>query len=145
MPMKIRFQKCNAAEHLLTTFLNGELAESLRYHTKTYFLHDVVHYCVEKELSIQNGFWGLLSQGYKTTDFGSGKVSLKELSRTEKIVGPVQSFFSGHMPAGLFWENMKGVPVDLPADFLTIVVAQVKAIMDRWRYLPVGEVLELEF
>lgn len=143
--MKIQFQKCNAAEHLLTTFLQGKVAEQHRYPTKTYFLHDVVHYCVEKELGIKNGFWGLLSQGCKTTDFGNGKVSLKELSRTEKIVGPVQSFFSGHMPADLFWENMKLVSLELPAGFLNVVVAQVKGIMDRWRYLPVGEVLELEF
>lgn len=143
--MNIQFQKRNAAQHTLSTFLDKKLQEQHTYDTKTYFLHDIVHYCVEKEVGIQNGFWGLLAQGYKIADFGTGKVPMRELGQTEKIVGPVQSFFSGHMPADLFWENMKLVPLALPAGFLDAVVAQVKGIMDQWRYLPVGEVLELEF
>jgi hypothetical protein len=143
--MKIRFQKCNAAEHLLSTFLDGKLQEQHVYNTKTYFLHDIVHYCVETELGIKSGFWGLLAQGYKTTDFGRGKVSLKVLGKTEKIVGPVQSFFSGHMPEELFWENMKLISFEPPVDFLNKVVKQIKAIEEQWRYMAIGEVLELEF
>ncbi len=143
--MQIQFQKRNAAQHTLRIFRGGTLMEQAVYDTKTYFLHDVVHYCVETQLGLKNGFWGLLAQSYKLADFGTGKVPMRELSRTEKIVGPVQSFYSGHMPADLLLENLKIIDFTPPEDFLTKVMARVKALMDTWRYLPAGEVLELHF
>lgn len=60
--------------------------------TKTYFLHDICHFVVEKNLQYSKGFWGMLSQGHSFKEqIGKDNPQTNELRFIEQIVGPVQS------------------------------------------------------
>ncbi len=113
----------------------------------TYFLHDIVHFCVETELNIKDGFWGLVSQGYHLHQLcGKENELTLKLRLTEQIVGPVQSVFNGHMPAGLFQETMEQIGFSRDySHFLDEVLFRIEHIINEWKFLPMGEVLELEF
>ncbi len=78
----------------------------------------------------------------------SGKTNelTEELRRVERIVGPMQSVFSGHLSMEMFEEHMKlinFIPED--ADFVGNVTAKIAGLMEQWKYLAIGRSLELEF
>lgn len=113
----------------------------------TYFLHDIVHFCVETELNIKDGFWGFVSQGFHLHQLcGKENELTLKLRLTEQIVGPVQSVFNGNMPAGLFQETMEQIGFSWDySHFLDEVLFRIEHIINEWKFLPIGDSLELEF
>jgi hypothetical protein len=144
--VNIIFTKNNPATHTITIFKDGEKWDEVTLDTKTYFLHDLVHYCVESELRLKQGFWGMIDQGYKMDQL-SGKTNelTDELRRIEHIVGATQSVYSGYMSAEMFHENLKVIQYSVSEGFLEKVMEKVKSVTDKWTYLPVGDSLKLEF
>ena len=145
--MKVTFKKINPANHSLTIIRQDKSTDEVTLHTETYFLHDICHFVVENELKLQNGFWGMLAQGYGIAQL-AGKTNelTAELRLIEHVVGGVQSMFWRHMTEDVFWQAMrnKNYTINDP-DFLNSVISKIQEIMNRWKYLPVGEVVELEF
>ncbi|MFA6150214.1 MAG: hypothetical protein WC716_02760 [Chitinophagaceae bacterium] len=145
--MKISFKKITLSKHQISVSENGDLLLQASLDSFTYFLHDIVHFCVESELNVKDGFWGLVGQGYNLDQI-SGKENELTLSLrfTEQIVGPVQSIFNGHMPAGLFQETMEQIGFSCDHfHFLDEVLFRIEHIINEWKFLPIGECLELEF
>jgi hypothetical protein len=145
--MKIVFRKLNLSSHSLSVIRNGVVFDEVVLDTRTYFLHDIVHYCVETELKLIGGFWGMIAKGYKMAQLsGKNNGLTEELRRVERIVGPVQSVFSGHLSIEMFEEHMKLIDfVPQNVDFVGNVIAKAKVLVEQWKYLPTGECLELEF
>lgn len=145
--MKISFKKINLSTHQLSVSKNDKMILHASLDSFTYFLHDIVHFCVETELNIKDGFWGLVSQGYHLHQLcGKENELTLKLRLTEQIVGPVQSVFNGHMPAGLFQETMEQIGFSRDySHFLDEVLFRIEHIINEWKFLPMGEVLELEF
>lgn len=145
--MKISFKKINLSTHQLSVSENDNMMLQASLDSFTYLLHDIVHFCVESELKIKDGFWGLISQGYHPHQLSGKENELTHTLRlTEHIVGPVQSIFNGHMPAGLFQETMEQIGFSCDySHFLEEVLFRIEHIINEWKFLPIGEVLELEF
>jgi hypothetical protein len=144
--MKIILRKINQSNHYLTIIKNGEVFDEVQLDTKTYFLHDIVHYCVEKELKRNNGFWGMIAMGHKLAALsGKDNELTAALRQIEKIVGAIQAVYSGHMSLVMFDECMQLVPFLPDAGFVTNVTNNIGTIMNEWKYLPIGKALELEF
>jgi len=144
--MKIVFTKNNPSTHTVSVFKDGKKFDEVMLDTKTYFLHDLSHYCVETELRFTEGFWGMIAQGYKMEQL-AGKTNelTSELRQIERLVGATQSVYSGYMPLELFYENIKAVNYSVSADVLENVIKEIQAFMNEWNYLAVGQRLELEF
>jgi hypothetical protein len=61
--------------------------EHFTLETKTYFLHDICHYVVEKQLQFKKGLWGMLSIGHSLQElFGKENPLTPELRFIEQIV-----------------------------------------------------------
>ncbi|MES2516111.1 MAG: hypothetical protein V4580_18295 [Bacteroidota bacterium] len=144
--MNIIFTKNNPATHTITIFKDGEKWDEVTLDTKTYFLHDLTHYCVELELNLKGGFWGMIAQGHKMAQL-SGKTNelTDELRRIEHIVGATQSVYLGYMPIEMFYENLKLVSYSVPAGFIENMSQQIQAVMNDWNYLPVGDSIKFDF
>jgi hypothetical protein len=144
--MTIGFTKNNASKHTISVLKNGQQFDEVVLDTKTYFLHDLTHYCVEVELELTQGFWGLINQGYKMEQLGGKTNELtEELRKIEHVVGATQSVYAGYMLPEIFMENMKVIDYTLPPAFLEKAIHRIQSVMNAWNYLPVGKTLELEF
>lgn len=121
-------------------------AERFELDAKTYFLHDICHYVVEKNLAYSKGFWGMLSGGHSLNElFGKENPETEELRFIEQIVGPVQSVYSGHMPKHRFAEHTGHIGFTAPDGFLDSCLDEITDLMNKWRDLPVGKQLTLEW
>lgn len=145
--MKIVFSKINPSHHEVVVYKNNLEFDMATLHTQTYFLHDITHFCVELELGIQNGFWGMIAQGYKMNDLASKENELgAELRGVEKIVGPVQALYNGHMSKQMFEEHMSHINFKMTEPgFPENVVGRIHDIMNEWKYMESGKVLVLNF
>src|SRR5690349_19921018 len=122
-------------------------------------LHDLTHYCVESVLGFDRAFFGLLAEGWDISDFGKpenrGQV-FSQAQLAEVIVG----MFDLERATGergdaddlaakiaLYYES-RGMPIPDVAVTQT-QIDQVRALrarlFERWRELPAGEGMELEF
>lgn len=145
--MQIIFKKITSVSHELKIIRNDGSIEIVILNTNTYHLHDICHFFIEIELNTLEGFWGMLSQGYKIEEL-SGKTNplTRQLRKIECIVGATQSVFSGHMTRLDFRNYMETVDWDLSVDsLLETVIPRIEKFMKNWKYLPIGEGIKLEF
>jgi len=145
--MKIELKKLNASNHELKIIRGDKTSESTILDTKTYLLHDICHYYVEKELNTFDGFWGMLSQGYQKEQlYGKTNQLTEKLRIIECIVGGTQSVYSNHMDKTRFWYYIQTVNYELTnEDFLEIVVPKITEFMNQWKYLTIGQTTTLHF
>jgi len=118
--------------------------EVIKLDTKTFFIHDISHYVVEKRLNFEKGFWGMLNQGYRFKDlFGKENELTDELRFVEKIVGPIQSIFMGYFKKQDFAMLIKHVDIVVPEDALDDCLLEIQRIQEDWRNLAIGETMLL--
>ncbi|WP_268224357.1 hypothetical protein [Sinomicrobium oceani] len=143
--MKIEIKKQNHQCEYTLTRANGSM-ESITLDTKTYLLHDICHFAVEKHLKYPKGFWGMLAQGHAFLDlFGKDNPQTTELRFIEQMVGPVQSVHSGHIPKqdlGLYIEHLDST---IEENVLDAMLAEIGTTMAHWEKLEVGQQLTLEW
>lgn len=115
--------------------------------------HDLTHYAVETTLGFRRAFYGLVCEGWEFSDFGTpwprGPMPGTEAGPAEFIVGFLDiERNTGHM------SNAEALTERLAAQGCEIVVSEEElerirgvrdALIERWRLLPPGETLELEF
>jgi hypothetical protein len=136
---KLTFYKC---EYTITR--NDGTDELITLDIKTYLIHDITHFVVEKNLAFTKGFWGMLAEGYKFNQlFGKENLLTGELRFIEKIVGPVQSVLSGHIPKQDFPVYISHLGVDFNERLLEDCINEIKSILQEWEKLKVGECLKL--
>ncbi|MCE7053882.1 hypothetical protein LZF95_04265 [Algoriphagus sp. AGSA1] len=63
MKIEIRKKTNHQCAYLITR--NDHSTEQITVETKTYLLHDICHFAVEKKLKYEKGFWGMQAQGYR--------------------------------------------------------------------------------
>lgn len=144
--MKISIQKITAYQCEYTITREDQSIEVITLDEKTFLLHDLTHFVVEQELNYQKGFWGMLAAGHSFTSlFGKENELTAELRFIEKIVGPVQSVYSGHIPLHEFPMYIEHLQFELEDTFLENCLRQLKQIRNTWEQLAVGRILSLEW
>lgn len=131
-------------EYTLTR--DDQSIERVTLETKTYFIHDICHFAVEKNIGYKKGFWGMLSQGYTFNFlFGKDNPHTKELRFIEQIVGPVQSVYSGHIRKPDFEQYISHLDFVVTEGVLDKCLADIKTIIEKWQQLAIGQEITLDF
>lgn len=145
--MRIVLTRLTDARHRLEIRRPGGAAESVELETRSFLLHDLVHYAVEAEAGIDDGFWGLLARG--TTLAALSDRTMKDppsagLALAETLVGPMQSVWNGRLDAALYVENIRpAAPGIVDAAFVDRVRGRLRALSGRWRATPFHGAMEL--
>lgn len=150
--MKILLHKISDERHALE--VGGERVE---LETKSVLHHDFLHFAVESEAGLQDGFWGALAAGKTLTDMGdrTGE-AMKDYSASmpmiEKIVGAMSMAMKGRTAAQMIegfrmYAEAQGesLPLWLTEDLIVRVQERMRKLIGHWNSTPFGGSMELDW
>ncbi len=122
-------------------------------------VHDLTHYAVETTLGLRQGFYGLLAAGWNIPDFEAKGTAARlpdEAIVAECIVGQLTNAVFGGQPvttANFNWLVREAVIAQRPAAAIPALDDAVfrtmreklATLLDRWRALPPGNALTLDW
>ncbi len=160
--MMIRMKKVRDGVVLSCIRDVGEAAVQRTGHGGFFALHDLMHFAVETTLEAQEAFFGLLAAGWSFETFSDKNdprydTLPTEAIQVENLVGLLLQRLSDRS-----WEDpelapvmaedvsremasIMAVPLSIGASDLTNIFRRFWDLAARWRALPQGEHLELEF
>ena len=144
--MEIEIKKTTNYQCEYTVTREDKSVEIITLETKTYLVHDICHYAVEKNLKYSKGFWGMLSKGHSFNElFGKDNPMTTELRFIEQIVGPVQSSYLGYIPKQDFEQFVKHLNFTMPESVLNSCLTEIESILKNWTQLSTGQQLRLKW
>jgi len=117
--------------------------------------HDLTHFAVESVLAWPRGFFGLIAEGWQLGAFAEPGVAARlprESLVAENLVGHIERLgdettvgdFNSALAASLVAQDLPPFRA-LTAAELTCIRTTRSALLARWKALPMGETLELDF
>jgi hypothetical protein len=153
--MRIVFRKIADERHALEIVRDDGRRESVVCETRSYLVHDLLHYAVEGEAGLGGGFWGNLARGRTLEDMNDRtgramEAELPEMSVIERLVGALSGAVKGRsaaeMVTGLhrYAEALDStLPPWLTESFVAAVQERMRRLLGHWKATPVGAAMEL--
>jgi hypothetical protein len=153
--MRILFRKISDTHHALEITREDGRCERVECETRSYLLHDLVHYAVEREAAVVDGFWGSLAQGKTLAQMNDRSTdpmaAQPELAGIERVVGALQGA-KGKPPASVVagireFSAALGAtsPGWLTEPFVVAVEERLRRLLGHWRATPHGGAMELDW
>lgn len=157
--LTIELKKSSPTQHAFTLVFEGGGKETVQLETKTYLLHDLLHYAVESEVGLTDSFYGRLLKGYHYEDLATPEMSVaasggeQEALMTERIVGLLTGVLKHNAngeQALLGLTNLLGasgdaVPLWFTEEFVTRIKERMRKLEGEWEGTPFGESMTLVF
>lgn len=145
--MKILLTRLSNDRHRLVVERSDGSRVERELETRSVLLHDLVHYAVETEAGIEDGFWGSLAAG---TDFDelldeAAAPSGQGLALAESLVGPLQSVWKGELDPDRYVELAGGSAPFVDRAFVDRAHDRIRRLWGRWRATPFHETMELSW
>ncbi len=153
----IRLTRTSATRHRLDLAHADGTRESLDLETRSCLLHDLVHFALETEAALANGFFGHLASGmrYETlVHEPQPPHAAAELLLVEQVVGPLQGAWrSGRLDPPAFVAAFRGYqeslgeafPAWLDAGLIARATERLRRLEGEWRATKFGTAMELRF
>ena len=149
-------------------FRDQNSTEKTSFPKKGAIPHDAVHFIVETELELRNGFWGMIADGVRAADIQdiakkAGHASaararlpdanIVELLQAERLVECFEAdIWSGSDDVELFQDIARAacessfVPdMQISADTILAIRSQLKKFEARWTGAPIGHTVTFEW
>lgn len=121
-------------------------------------IHDLAHYCVECELGMDKGFYGLVASGVDVTDFeNKEKIRARNLPEesvvaelivnlilTERSDNRVIENFNETLRASASQRGLSRLP-SIEDQKLDSIRKQLDDLLNRWTFLPIDQAMVLTF
>lgn len=168
--MQVRFIKQFGDRYRFECVRGDGSVTSADLETRSYLKHDLMHYVIEKNAKLENSFFATVKKGKnleelspkamkaaanaQATPGGSlWPLAPSEINATEIIAAALQGIgdksadfpeIVSRISEYLELQNLP-TPAYLTPDFCKSAVAEHRSLMERWRNLRAGSVLELAF
>lgn len=154
--LRIAITKLSPTRHRTSIVRPDGTADAIELETRSLLFHDFVHFAVETEAALSDGFYGRLARGRSFTDLaGPMEDPTREdsLMEIERVVGPLQAACRKDLPPDAFHATLRTylaavaapIPHWLSANLLRRSMAAIRRLDGEWRKLPVGSTMELRF
>ena len=145
--MKIRLTRLSNDRHRLAVERADGSRMERELETRSVLLHDLVHYAVEAEAGIEDGFWGLLAAG---TDFDAlleeaAAPTRRGITLAESLVGPMQSLWNQRLDPGRYVEVVSRFAPFVDRAFVDRVRERIRRLWGHWQGTPFHETMELSW
>jgi len=126
--------------------------ERLELETRSFLLHDLLHFAVETEAGLKHSFYGNLAASEKYESLAAmNDTAGGEIGLTERIVGGLTGFLKKDVEPYEFLALMQNIfdatgeklPLWLTEDFLDRVKERMRKLQGEWNALPFGETMTL--
>jgi hypothetical protein len=150
--MRIELTKLTDDQHRLRITRADGTSEEALLETRSFLIHDLVHYAVEAEAKIEDGFWGLLANGVTMAKLSDRTMMSNMASNpispgivlAESLVGPMQSLVQGRLDPKIFLEHgHRMAPEIVSRDFIDRVRARFRSLQGHWRATPFHQTMKL--
>lgn len=150
----VKLTRISPTQHSFTYERPDGTGETLELDTRSFLLHDLLHFAVETEAGLKHSFYGNLaaSGGYENLAAMNGSAG-GEIGLTERIVGAFTGVIKGDVDPKTFldlFDNLLNAseekrPVWLTEDFVTRVKERMRKLQGEWNGTPFGQSMELRF
>lgn len=145
--MKIHLTRLSNDRHRLAVERADGSRIERELETRSVLLHDLVHYAVEAEAGLEDGFWGLLASG---TDFDelleeATAPTLQGIALVESLVGPMQAVWNPRLDPDRYVELASRVARFVDRAFVDRVCGRIRGLWGHWRGTPFHETMELSW
>jgi hypothetical protein len=149
--MRILLRKLSDERHELGISRDPTSWETVECETRSYLMHDFLHYSVEVEAGVQSGFWGRLAAGATLAEMNDRTRSMgDEMAAIEQVVGALTPGVRGRSAAEVvaamnrFASSLGStMPSWLTESFVLAVQERMRQLIGRWKATPRGSVLDL--
>jgi hypothetical protein len=151
--LHIRLTRLSNTRHRFEAVRPDGGVEMRELETRSFLLHDLVHFAVESEARLKNSFYGQLGRGVAYDDMAAVGPETPEGAKTEMVVGALQGAIKAPVDPESFVHQLHATLVNIgrePPDWLTPdviagVLRRLRVLQGLWRATPFGKTLELEF
>lgn len=147
--MQVSFTKLSAEQHRFAVTRDDGSREALVLDSRSYLIHDWVHFAVEAELPIADGFYGRLADGTplaRLNDRSQALAAQGGLALAEALVGPMQSLYRGRLtPEAYLALARPTLPERVNAGFVERVRERLRRLAGLWRSTPYGRDMVLRW
>jgi hypothetical protein len=155
--VRVAFRKVSDERHVLEIHREDGGHEQVECETRSYLVHDFLHFAVESEAKLSTGFWGILATGRSLVDMNDRAVRAREMQKPqtamiEFIVGALHGVAKGETAKDLVaavrgYSVVVGVrvPAWLTEEFVVAVKERMRKLVGRWKATPYGESMDLEW
>jgi hypothetical protein len=155
--VRILFRKTSDERHVLEIVRPDGRREQEDCETRSFLVHDLLHYAVESEARLTAGFWGNLAKGKTLADMNDRtgqamKDASAEMAVIERVVGSLSGAVKGRtakeMAAALgMYATSLGTtnPAWLTEAFILAVQDRMRKLQGHWKATPYGGTMELDW
>lgn len=145
--MHVLFTKLSDLRHRVEVIRADGTREKADLETKTFLVHDFVHYAVESLSGMTSGFFGTLAAGAPLRLLNDANATWdpdSQIGLAESVAGPMQSVVKGRLDAkgllsgldDMFTATNKQRPNWVNAAFVAQVQAEYDRLWATWRATP---------
>ena len=143
--MKIRLTRLSNERHRLAVERSDGSVIERELETRSVLLHDLVHYAVEAEARIEDGFWGLLARGvdFEELSAASSPMVGEGIELAEALVGPMQSVWHQRLGADRYVAMASPRAPFVDHVFVTNVCERIRKLWGHWQGTKFHDTMEL--
>jgi len=165
--MQIVLRKISDLRHQLEIIRNDGSRDAVELASRSFLIHDFLHYAVERRAGLESSFWGKLASGKSFKDVHESFALVRPADRdallqseaavTEAIVGaltgvvqdrdrePVDAEAAIAGLTRLFEAQERALPAWLTVAFVDDVRQHLRRLRGQWRAVPFGAEMVMEF
>jgi hypothetical protein len=165
--MQIRLRKISDLRHRLEIVRNDGSREAVELTSRSFLIHDFLHYAVETRAGLEASFWGMLASGKSFKDVHESFAMVRPADRaallqgeaavTEAVVGALTGVVQQRDQEGadaeaaiggltrLFEAQERALPAWLTVAFVDGVREHMRRLRGEWRAVPFGGEMVIEF
>jgi hypothetical protein len=165
--MQIRLRKISDLRHRLENIRNDGSRDAVELTSRSFLIHDFLHYAVETRAGLEASFWGMLASGSSFKDVHESFAMVRPTDRAallqseaavaEAVVGALTGVVQERAqdPVGaeaaiagltrLFEAQERAMPAWLTVAFVDGVREHMRRLRGQWRAVPFGGEMAIEF
>jgi len=152
--MQLSFTRISPTHHRFEYRRDDGTGEAKDLETKSFLTHDFIHYVLETEAKLSEGFYGALEKGETLADLSDpARMESQNSLDTERVAGACTSLVqekssAADIIAGLqniYKAHKQTLPAWVTVEMLERAVHRYRRLIGEWNSLPFGRTLELTF
>jgi len=156
MELHIELTKVSPTHHTLGYIREDRTGETVELETRSFLVHDLIHFVVETEAGLKDSFYGLLCQGAQYSQLSENGIQDTddiEVRHTERVVGMLDGVVKNNVTSSQFMAGLRNVydasgekvPHWVFEEFVEKIAKRMTALLGEWRGTPFGQPMKLVF